>query len=415
VGRARRCAADRFSRRPRAFYRAPRRPLKPEVTLLLAAARLTLDPPARARLQQLIQSNLDWTFILELASRHRLVPLLYRNLDAVGGERVPRAEFMRLWQDSEQIARRNEQRVTELLRIVTTLEAEGIRAVAYKGPVLGYMLSGHAGLRDFEDLDFLLRRRDMRRAIEMLEGDGYISEVALSPASEAALMSARAQYHRALTHRDSGIKVELHWKTDPDFPVEADTDDWWSRVGSIEINGRPVPTFRRDELLLVLCLHGTKHQGYRLGWIVDVAELIRSSAAIDWPWMFETAARLGCRRRLAVSLLLAHDLLDAPLPADVLDGVRRVPMAQPIVAEISNQVASVDVQEPGSIPRLSMNLRLYDRLSDRLRHVTEVGFAPTLNEWSRWPLPRALYPLYVPLRLARLAGKYGPQIFQGRR
>jgi hypothetical protein len=336
-----------------------------------------------------------------------VVPLLYRNLDAVGGERIPRAEFMRLWQDSEQIARRNERRVAELLRILTTLEANGIRSVAYKGPVLGHLLSGHAGLRDFEDLDFLLRRHDMRRAIEILEGDGYVAEVPLSPAVEAALMSARAQYHRVLTHRESGIKVELHWKTDPDFPVEADTDEWWAEVGSIEINGRQVPTFHRDELLLVLCLHGTKHQGFRLGWIVDVAELIRSSAAIDWRRMFDTAARLGCRRRVAVSVLLAHDLLDAPLPAGVLDEVRRVPMAEALVAEIIDQVASVDVQEPGSVPRLSMNLRLYDRLSDRLRHATEVGFSPTLHEWSRWPLPRALYPLYVPLRLARLAKKYG--------
>ena len=334
------------------------------------------------------------------------MPLLYRHLEAAGSERVPRAEFMRLWQDREQIVRGNDRKVAELVRVVNAFDREEIPALAYKGPALGYLLSGHAHLRDFEDLDFLLRRRDIRRAIDVLAGEGYEVEVRLPPSGEDAVLRAPAQYHRALTHRENGIKVELHWKTDPDFPVEADTDEWWAGAASIEIGGRRVATLRRDDLLMVLCLHGTKHQGYRLGWIVDIAELMRIGDPVDWRWMFETAARLGCRRRLAVSLLLAHELLDAPLATDIRDRLRAVPAAVSIVDEIIGQVAAAGADEPGSIPRLSMNLRLYDRLGDRLKHATAVGFAPSLNEWSRWPLPRALYPLYVPLRLARLAGKY---------
>ena len=319
---------------------------------------------------------------------------------------MPRAEFMRLWQDREQIVRGNDRKVAELVRLADVFDRERIPAIAYKGPALGYLLCGHARLRDFEDLDFLLRRRDIKRAIDVLTREGYDVDVPLSASGEDALMRASAQYHRALTHRDRGIKVELHWKTDPDFPVEADTDEWWSSASSIEIGGRSVATLRRDDLLMVLCLHGSKHQGYRVSWIVDIAELMRTGDPIDWKWMDETAARIGCSRRLAVSLLLAHQLLDAPLPVAIRERLRAVPSAASITGEIIEQVAAAGADEPGSIPRLSMNLRLYDRFGDRLKHATAVGFAPSLNEWSRWPLPRALYPLYVPLRLARLAGKY---------
>ena len=334
------------------------------------------------------------------------MPLLYQHLEAIGGGRVARAEFMRLWQDREQIVRANDRKVAELVRVVSALDRARIPAIAYKGPSLGYLLSGHAHFRDFEDLDFLLRRRDIRRAIDVLAGVGYDVDVRLPPSGEDAVLRASAQYHRALTHRESRIKIELHWKTDPDFPVEADTDEWWAGAATIAIGGLSVATLRRDELLMVLCLHGSKHQGYRLGWIVDIAELMRTGDPIDWRWMFDTAARLGCRRRLAVSLLLAHQLLEAPLADEVRDRLRAVPAAIAIVDEIIAQVAAAGADEPGSIPRLSMNLRLYDRLGDRLKHATAVGFAPSLIEWSRWPLPSALYPLYVPLRLARLATKY---------
>ena len=36
-----------------------------------------------------------------------------------------------------------------------------------------------------------------------------------------------------------------------------------------------VPALPDRELLLILCLHGTKHFWSSLGWLVDVAELIR--------------------------------------------------------------------------------------------------------------------------------------------
>ena len=60
---------------------------------------------------------------------------------------------------------------------------------------------------------------------------------------------------------------------------------------------------------------------------------------------------------------------------------------------------------------LRMNLRLYERVRQKLSHFLNVIASPSLVEWTRWPLPRPLFPLYLPLRLARLAGKY---IFKAR-
>jgi hypothetical protein len=41
-----------------------------------------------------------------------------------------------------------------------------------------------------------------------------------------------------------------------------------------------------------------------------------------------------------------------------------------------------------------------------VRHGINTVLAPSLVEWSRWPLPRALFFLYPALRLMRLTRKY---------
>ena len=47
---------------------------------MLACARLALGPAERECVKQCLESGLDWDGLLQLASRHRLLPLLCRHL-----------------------------------------------------------------------------------------------------------------------------------------------------------------------------------------------------------------------------------------------------------------------------------------------------------------------------------------------
>jgi hypothetical protein len=127
---------------------------------------------------------------------------------------------------------------------------------------------------------------------------------------------------------------------------------------------------------------------------------------MDWDWIFERAAALGCTRRLALGLHLAHGLLDAPLP----EAVRARVHAQPGVAAIAREIRG-RLFTDGNVfregPRaLRFNLALYERAGHRASHVYNTLFAPSLVEWTRWPLPRALHWLYPAIRLTRLVAKY---------
>lgn len=393
---------------PSALAEDFRAKLRPEAELLLCCARLELQPGERRRILRLLESEPDWAYLLDLASRHGLRPLLYRHLNAVAAATLPKAVFAGMWGWYESNSRRNQAMAAELLRILALLDANGIPALPYKGPALAASIYGDTALREFNDLDLLLRQQDVLPARALLRALGYQPKYALKPAVEAAFLRSTGQYHLVLLHDRSAVMLELHWATDPDYPVEAIGDQqWWARPGAAMLGGEEVRCFAPDELLLVLCLHGSRHHWASLGWLVDVAELLRQHPRIDWDWIMRAAQGLSCERRLALSLHLAHRLLDAPLPAQIRGLIAADANSLRLAADMAAALFDPEFREMNAFARLALNLRLYQRRRQQLRHCVHNLLAPSLVEWSQWPLPRPLFFLYVPMRLLRLAKKYG--------
>ena len=246
-----------------------------EAQILLGCARAHLEPGTRERIARLVGGAPDWSALIELADSHALLPLLYRHLNEVAPASVPQRAMIELWGRHEVTARRNRSMAGELVEIVDALDANGVVSLPYKGPALAVQLYADLALREFCDLDILVRARDVASAKEILRGLGYLPEYPLEPVVEAAFLHAPSQYHLVLA-RPGGTMVELHWKTDADFPIErGDDDGWWAGLERARFGDRMLRAFGASELLLVLCLHGSKHGWGRLAWLADVG---RSSA-----------------------------------------------------------------------------------------------------------------------------------------
>jgi hypothetical protein len=388
--------------------------LAPECELLICCARLDPGPVRSERIRQLLEGPLDADYLLVLAARHGLRPLLYRHLNAVREKSIPQDLHIQLWAAHELRARRNHAMTAELMRISSLFDSSGIPSIPYKGPALAQAVYGDVALREFCDLDILLREQDVLAAKALLIAQGYAPNYALEPTAEASFMSSALQYHLALTHAESDIMVELHWKTDPGCAVELLLgSQLWERPKTASLAGGALRGFAASELLLILCLHGSKHHWASLGWLVDIVELIRQNPAIDWDWITTAASELGAQRRLSIGLYLAHALLAADVPARVLAdagdcGVDKIAM------DIAAQLFVPQPSHPGVFVSLKRDLKLYDRPGQQLSHGWNVIFAPSLLELSR-PLPRFLSFLYVPARLGRLLLKHRPRLVSGKR
>jgi hypothetical protein len=377
-----------------------------EFALLLACARLELNAAQAALVADLLCGDLDWQRLYLLADKHGLRPFLFRHLGEGRHGRIP-AEFeAKLWRHSEQLRRRNRQMEAEMLALVMLLRGAGIPALAHKGPVVAHRAYADPDLREYGDLDLLLPQDSMRQARVLLEDVGYLPKYALTPATEAAMLASSAQYHLMLAHREHGMLVELHWKSDNDYPVErSEAAGWWQSPCLQTIGCGEVPCLRGEEFLLALCLHGSKHYWASLHWLVDVAELMRKGEPQSWAAILERGRELGAERRLALPLVLAGTRLGLELPEAITKWASNCEGVEALASAIIAGWPRLDATPPSAVERMQMDLALCDRPVQRFRHLSRTVFLPGVQEWSRWPLPRPLHFLYVPLRLGGLLSK----------
>ena len=303
-----------------------------ELQLLLACARVTIDADQRKHIQRLIAADPDWELLVRTAQRHGLYLLLHRSLCVVDQDCVPSAIIEKLAILSSNYRRRNLVLVAELLRVVTKLQNAEIGVIPYKGPALAQYVYRDFVLREFVDLDILVKPGDAVKARRVLMTAGLPPARSVSRLAEQLLRYFHCEFTFFLL---SEVRLEVNWRQAPAYWLLPRIDDKvWERLGSLRLAGADIASLDPVDLLIVLCIHGCKHIWDTLKWLVDVAELVRGHPELDWEALHSRAHELGAEIMLEIGLVLAHDLLQAPVPANVLKIARQRPRTLTLVSEI---------------------------------------------------------------------------------
>ena len=388
------------------FARAPATGRRPEAELLLCCARSYMDGANAERIKALLRDDIDWVYLSGTALLHGMMPLLYRNLHTTCPEAVPTAVLNPLQHHFHTNVARNALFAEELLRLLNLLEAHGIRALPYKGPVLATLAHGSLSLREFYDLDILVPRADILRARDLFVSQGYRESIPLTRAQEATYLRSHHDY--TLIRHDGMVTVELQWGvTQRYFSCPIGFDSLWERREKISFAGRTIVSPCPEDLLLVLCVHGSKHLWRRLGWICDVAELIRAQQDIDWEWGFAQARALGGERMLFLGLFLAKTLLGVPLPPAVLQKLQTDPAVPSLAAQVQERLFGEVDDVTRAFESYLFCLRVRERVQDKLRYGLRVVLTPYLPDLVLLPLPSSLAFAYYLLRPIRLIRDYG--------
>ncbi len=380
---------------------------RPEIDLLLSCARTCPDSAASDRTRELLGYEIDWAYLLRMAELHGLIPLLYWNVKATSPELVPSSIMERIHVQFLANAGRNLLLTRELLKMLNLLEANGILAIPFKGPVLASSLYGNLALRTFSDLDILILKKDIAKAKDVLLSSGLQWQSQLTAAQKANYLQ---DDYGCLTFSDKcgRVIVELDRGLSPrELPWSFDLEHFARRLTQISLEGKMVPAFSPEDLLLILCLHGAKHRWERLGWVCDLAELMRVHAGLDWRRVLEEAATQGCSRMLLLGLLLAHNLLETDLPEEVFSKIQAEPVVQSLGHSIVQKLVSDTDAPMGTWTFIHFYLRLSENFKDRAAYSLRMVFTPTVDDWQILPLPASLSFLYYFTHPLRLLGKYG--------
>jgi hypothetical protein len=373
---------------------------RPEYRLLLRMA----QGPDRDRAEE-FEDGLDWPLLVRTALAHAVGPLVEWHVR--GTKNVPAAVREELSERFRDNALYSLVLAGELVRLARFFAEDGIRILPFKGPTLAARAYGNLALRDFVDLDLLLAPSDVARARKLLASAGYHCKLPLPPAQEEAYLASIGQM--PFVRESPRILVELHARLMPrDFHFPLTLEHLLPRRQPVVLAGQEVFTLGDEDLLVVLCAHGGKHGWASLGWIADVAALVRACPALDWEKVLTTARALRSERILSLGILLAHDLLAAPPPPEFLRRARASSAVRGLAGRVYQQLFREADGRPQGFQQARFQLGLRERPGDGLRYAASLALTPTVADWTAMQLPSALSFLYQLFRPFRLAAKYGP-------
>jgi hypothetical protein len=379
----------------------------PEERLLLCCARVHLSSTDRQELEALLKAGLHWPALLAETRRQCIVPLVHRHLKSVPPGLVPEAVLAQLKAENLLAAASSMALAAELCAVTRLLEAEGIPALPYKGPVLAMQAYGDIALRTFTDLDVLVPPEDVGRAREALQKRGYHPRDPLTQAQEQATL--RLDHNLQLEDKDRTVLLELHWSIAPAaFTFSIPMERLWRRSRPMQLGRTTIRAMAVDDLMLVLPVHAARHGFGAVEWIAGIAELMRKPGTIDWEQVMLDADRFRVGRIVRLAVALANRLLGAPLPDQVARWVeedRRIDgLVKWVAARLFKPRDNLAAGSQWSAFRFELAVK--DGAAIRMRDGWLRLTQPSAKDWEAADVPDALFPLYQLFRPLRLVSRY---------
>jgi hypothetical protein len=337
----------------------------PEDELLCYSISPMHDAATVDRIRELLAGPCDWEKLLERAYAQRVAPLLYANLMGLAPDALPERYRLSLQHHFEFTAQRNMVLTGELLNLLHHFAAADICAVPYKGPLLAMATYGNLALREFSDLDILIDRQDAEQAGTILHDRGYRAH-------------SHPDYAVQYVRNEGQFVVELHWQAvgfaeewqtvarhvafPLDLPFVRDRLQLERRVGA------NIWSLAPEDMLLVLCVHGSRHRWERLAWICDVAYHLQRFPVLDWLQIISQARLLGVERMLYLGLWLSYIVLGIKLPEDLLKRIRSDMIVQHLTLQLCRRL--FDEAQPTygyeRLTELGFTFRMRERMQDRV-------------------------------------------------
>jgi hypothetical protein len=373
---------------------------KNEWAALLQCASPACDP---RRLADLLWS-VDWARLLALAEKHGVEGHLAASFRLLEGALVPPEIRQKLAERKRAQTFFTLRLNAELFRLLEQFRADGIGAVAIKGPVLAVQAYGDPAIRSYGDLDLLVRQQDIRRATQLMSAAGFVPVVPLS-----AIDAGKIPGQYLFSKPDSKLIVELHNDfTLRYFPRRLPLEEFFARQICVRIDGHEIPALSVEDELVLICIHGAKHFWERLMWIADVAALISRQTILDWQRVADSASAVKAKRMLHTGLRLASDLLKARLPDKVQAAVQGDTAAIRLSDQTRKWLPAAGYSPPGLFERALFRMRMRGGFIAGPTYLLRLSLSPTEEDWMADPVGKRHGFVDAIRRPFRLARKYGP-------
>ncbi|MBN1321654.1 MAG: nucleotidyltransferase family protein [Thermoleophilia bacterium] len=386
--------------------------LSPEVRACLACARAVVEPARLDEFRAALAGCADADRLCPTAASQGMLGHLHRLVAAQALGEVDGALRDRLAELHSLSAQRNFRQTAYLLRLLESLRGAGVETMPFKGPAWAERLYGDVTLRFWSDLDLLVRHDQAATARQVLLAGGFVDD---NRFNGRILRRARRGWGEiAMSNADHGVHADLHWEITVGFSGRSlDAGHLFSRGSKLSLLGREVATPHSVDLLIMSCLHGTRHRWDRVEELLGLAVQVADSPPPEWGDIVTAARAAGCTRRVAVGVSHVCRVFGLETPTEVREIIDRDCIARALLRSLGpetldHQAASGSRAE---LVKLGWVFATEDSIVAAVWHGSVRFFRPGPADWDGLDLPGWAEWAYYLVRPPRLALKWLRRLF----
>lgn len=294
--------------------------MSPEDKLILSCVKIQPDKVGLEYLNSLIPLIRDWDYLATTITERGIAPLFFKKLPLLPNSvLIPTDIKTKLQQVYYRTMSRSMVLYEHFRKIAEACTINHIPVIALKGIYLSEWLYQDIGLRQFSDIDILVKREDGEKCLVVLAGLGYRPE---NDEAESELEKKLDTVHYTPMVLN-GVAVEVHIKLHQSIEkYDLNVDSLWKNALPATINGNEVFTLNTNDLLVHLCIHLDRH--FHLGHVQftcfnDITNLIdKHAGTFDWDAFAETCRRYRCEDLVFGYIVLVHKYMHANVPDSII-------------------------------------------------------------------------------------------------
>jgi hypothetical protein len=294
--------------------------LTSEDRMILSCVKIQFNAAELEQINGLIPQIKDWNYLIKTIIDRGIGPLLFKKLPLLSNRAlIPEQVQTGLQQAYYKTLSRSMILYEAFRKVAEALTAEGIQVIVLKGIYLSEQLYQDIGLRQFSDIDLLVKEEDGKKCLTILKGMGF--KPFDSSVTEFIGGQTEIVHHTPMVLND--ISVEIHirlHRKNKDYAIK--TEDFIQHAQPVSINRIPVHALQLYDLLIHLCVHLDKHfTGGHVQFTSfnDITNILTIHAGeIEWTVFAKRCGENICEELVFKYLILINKYYNAPIPKTVV-------------------------------------------------------------------------------------------------
>lgn len=294
--------------------------LSPEDKFILSAVKLHPTTEELELMNDLIPVIQRWEYLAATSIDRGIAPLLHKKLPLLDNcGLIPEKVKTKLQQAYYKTFSRSMLMYEYFRKVAKAFTSQNIPVIALKGIYLSEWLYQDIGLRQFSDIDLLVKPEDASTCLAILARLGYMPE----NDSETEFEKKWEVVHYTPMVLN-GVSIEIHVKLHQNNEKYCvGVDELWKNALPEILNNTSVYSLCLNDLLIHLCIHLDKHffQGHvQFTCFNDITNLLDIKAdKFDWKAMIKACELYNCETQVFKWVILVNKYMNAPVPIEITE------------------------------------------------------------------------------------------------